>query len=177
MKGVRLHRALIVVLVLLLGSCERDPTKPGFEIPIMSDMKRSLAAEPYTKYEAFENGMTMQMPVAGTVHRGALLSEEDRKELIKSPESLSRGKHMYETYCQVCHGATGQGDGPLIPKYPNPPALDSKKVARMTAEEMVQVIVEGKRDMPAHAGQIEPSDRWMLVHYIQTKFQQGKTKD
>ena len=33
----------------------------------------------------------------------------------KSPESLARGREMYERHCLVCHGAQGRGNGPARP--------------------------------------------------------------
>ncbi len=30
-----------------------------------------------------------------------------------SPESLARGKEMYDLHCLVCHGEQGRGDGPV----------------------------------------------------------------
>jgi mono/diheme cytochrome c family protein len=30
-----------------------------------------------------------------------------------TPESIARGKALYETHCLPCHGAEGHGDGPL----------------------------------------------------------------
>ena len=45
-----------------------------------------------------------------------------------SPEALAQGRALYETFCLVCHGEQGRGDGPLVPKIPNPPAYTSARV-------------------------------------------------
>ena len=42
-----------------------------------------------------------------------------------SPESLARGREMYDTHCIVCHGAQGRGDGPVGQKFvPQPMELN-----------------------------------------------------
>jgi len=37
------------------------------------------------------------------------------------PTDLSSGSQMYKEYCAVCHGTTGQGDGPAIGFMRTPP--------------------------------------------------------
>src|SRR2546425_12222420 len=31
----------------------------------------------------------------------------------RTSESINRGRFLYETYCLVCHGPAGRGDGPI----------------------------------------------------------------
>ena len=38
-------------------------------------------------------------------------------------DTLAQGHALYSTFCFVCHGEHGKGDGPLIPRIPNPPAV------------------------------------------------------
>src|SRR2546422_601179 len=59
-------------------------------------------------------------PVAGTVpitgvEPSVNLQMADRlaNPRTRTSESINRGRFLYETYCQVCHGATGKGDGPI----------------------------------------------------------------
>src|ERR671925_653187 len=61
-------------------------------------------------------------PVAGTVpvEGGELpVTRENADRLVnprtRTAESLNRGKWVFETYCLVCHGERGRGDGPISP--------------------------------------------------------------
>lgn len=35
--------------------------------------------------------------------------------VLTAPAALADGKSLFETYCQVCHGPEGKGDGPGVP--------------------------------------------------------------
>jgi mono/diheme cytochrome c family protein len=44
-----------------------------------------------------------------------------RNPVPSTPESVSRGARVYQSYCAVCHGADGRGDGPAAATlYPRP---------------------------------------------------------
>lgn len=162
-----------IVFTSVFSACSTDTSQPGYEIPIMADMKQAVPYEAYSKNPVFKDGKTVQSPVQGTFHRKALISEGDNPIRI-SPEVISRGEHLYNNYCYVCHGKSGDGDGPLIPRYTNPPPFTSQRLMKMSSIEILNIIVYGKRDMPSHAGQIEEVDRWKLVHYVEKL--QGKAK-
>lgn len=36
--------------------------------------------------------------------------------------NTARGKTIFDAYCVTCHGASGQGDGPIADQLPAPPA-------------------------------------------------------
>jgi len=134
----------------------------------------SFAPNPVTR-----DGKTLQPPVAGTVPRGyhpfryeatsddALRAgRELRNPVAPSAEALSHGRALYETFCLVCHGAQGQGDGPLVPRIPNPPAYTSERVRAMAPGQIFHVISRGSGRMPSYAAQIPYEDRWLVVLYV-----------
>jgi hypothetical protein len=93
----------LVFLLMNLYSCNRNRNNPGWDY--FPDMFYSTAYETNSKNPNFENGMTMRVPVPGTVPRDFTPFEytndpESRikagKELanpfLMTPETLSRGK-------------------------------------------------------------------------------------
>ena len=80
---------------------------------------------------------------------------------------LEQGRRQYETFCAVCHGPSGDGDGPLVPLIPNPPAYSSARVRAMPPGRLFHVITFGSGRMPAYASQIPAADRWSIVAHVQ----------
>jgi mono/diheme cytochrome c family protein len=142
-------------------------------------MQYSPAYLSQTPNPVLPNGMTQQMPVAGTIPRGyqpfhygpkpeeaARAGRELKNPLELTEENLARGRQVYSNYCAVCHGATGAGDGPLIPKYPNPPSYKTEQSKALPDGAMFHVITMGRKNMPSHAAQVSPEDRWKAILYI-----------
>lgn len=124
-------------------------------------------------------GMTAQPAVPGTVprgfqpfHYGPDQAEADRAgRELKNPfpstaDNLARGQYIFVNYCAVCHGAGGAGDGPLIPKYPNPPAYQTEQSRALPDGALFHVITAGRNNMPSHAAQVSAEDRWKVILYI-----------
>lgn len=182
-------RPLCVMLASLLAlvACERDTRQPRYEVQMLTDMQEPVPAESYATSSVFKDGKTMQAPPVGTIPRGGHApfaygtSEEEgdragrelNNPLELSTQNLERGKVVYGNMCLVCHGVSGDGDGPLIPKYPNPPAFTSKRLIEMPDGRIFWIITVGRRDMKSHATQVSVEDRWRLVQYIR-ELQKGK---
>ena len=63
------------------------------------------------------------------------------------------GASEYRTYCAVCHGADGRGDGPMADKLnrrPNDLTLLSKKNSGSFPETVVYQIIDGRRVVLFH---------------------------
>lgn len=80
--------------------------------------------------------------------------------------SLRYGKLMYETNCIVCHGPEGKGNGYIIPKYPQPPSLNSGKLRNAPDGELYHVITHGWQRMWGYKSQLTPLERWSVVNYV-----------
>src|SRR5207302_715869 len=90
---------------------------------------------------------------------------ELKNPLRPTMKVLRRGKVMFETNCAVCHGKLGDGDGPVVPKFPRPPVLYSDKVRNWPDGRIFHVATHGQNLMPSYASQVTPSDRWAIIHY------------
>lgn len=80
----------------------------------------------------------------------------------------AKGRGPYEQYCAVCHGTRGLGNGPMA-KATSPPApkLVSADVRRLTDEELLRIIADGKGStMPAWRGILNDEQLRDVVAYI-----------
>jgi mono/diheme cytochrome c family protein len=174
-----LHSIVAVAIAAASVACARQSPLRGYEY--MPDMARSVPYDTFAANPVTRNGITQQIPVAGTIPRGFLPlhytntradAERAGRELVNpnapNPATLGQGRRLYETFCVVCHGISGDGDGPLVPMIPNPPAYTSDRVRSMPAGHLFHVITYGSGRMPAYASQIPPNDRWLIVGYVDT---------
>lgn len=119
----------------------------------------------------------MNLPPEGTIPRGYTPYPYGKEEGDRAGEDLSNplkskktvfalGQKKYDTYCIVCHGPTGKGNGTIVPKFPMPPSLHSDKVREWSDGRLFHVITKGQNLMPSYAVQITPEERWAIVYYV-----------
>jgi mono/diheme cytochrome c family protein len=180
MKNRASWLGVILLPVIVLGGLllmNRNNAQRNLEWP--TQMQYSPAYLSQTPNPVLSNGITQQMPVAGTIPRGhqpfhygpgpeeaSRAGAELKNPFPPTEENLARGRQVFNNYCAVCHGTTGAGDGPLIPKYPNPPAYNTDKSKALEDGNMFHVITLGRKDMPSHAALVSFDDRWKAVLHI-----------
>lgn len=174
----RLVKSLLLLLLVGTFSCSRSSDQTGIEI--FPDMVHSVAYEAFSENPVTKDGNTMMYAPKGSIARGIKpfhygVGEKEairaggelKNPLAPTKFTLNRGKELYNNYCLVCHGDAGKGDGPLIPKFPNPPSFTSKTLKAYEDGRLFHIIVRGAGDMPSHSAQIiSEKDRWSLVLYI-----------
>jgi len=164
-------RALLASLVVLTA-CRPEDVIHRFTW--FSAMVTQRSIRPYAK---------LRPPVEGTVPVTGppAVVDADATERMPNPrtrtsESVNNGKGVYETYCLVCHGETGRGDGPVSSAAGGPfvgiRSLVTDTVGRRPDGYLYGVIVNaqvmGRGLMPRYGDKIAGSDRWDLVNYIRT---------
>jgi len=84
--------------------------------------------------------------------------------------SLTRGKQLFVIDCQMCHGQTGEGTGPIAPFLANKPAnLTSPVVQSKSDGSMFLTITNGVTGkMPPLNENLLVSERWDVVNFIRT---------
>lgn len=119
----------------------------------------------------------MRPPVPGTVPRGftpyryavadsLIAAQELVNPLPRTADVLGRGQRVYMTYCVVCHGPKGDGQGYIVPRFPQPPSLLTPRVAGFPDGRIFHLVTMGGALMPSYASQILPEDRWAAIHYV-----------
>jgi len=94
----------------------------------------------------------------------------------RTAESLNRGKWVYETYCLVCHGEGGKGDGPISSAVGGPffgvRSLVNDTIARRSDGYIYGVVVNslnmGRGLMPIYGDKVRGTDRWDVVNYVRS---------
>jgi mono/diheme cytochrome c family protein len=156
----------------------------------MPDMARGPAYKAFAPNPATRTGLTLQAPVPGTIARGhrayqfhygageeeaARAGRDLSNPLPLTPATLEDGRGLYQTYCLVCHGANGKGDGPLVVtgKIPTPPAYTSDRVAPFPPGRLFHVVTLGTQKMPSYAALLTPGERWKVVGYVSRTLQRS----
>ena len=166
MSNLKLLQVFVLAGVLALTACRHETPNTVY----MPDMAYSPALK------AQEPG-AMRVPVAGTVSQnsetyayrsddGEVAGRELQNPLKRTKTVLLRGQKMFNTYCIVCHGPSGEGDGHIVPKFPRPPSLQSDKVMAWSDGRIFHTISVGQNLMPSYASQIDMEDRWAIIYYV-----------
>ena len=152
--------ALLLVLIaanLFLG--DKDPELRNFEV--LPTMVHSVPYEAFSSHPDLPRGMTMQPPAPGTIPR-------TRMPAAPSAAQDARGEALYGIYCQLCHGPTGAANGPVAQRgFPAPPAFNSETSLALEPGQILDIITFGQNNMPAHATQLDPHERWLIVRYVE----------
>jgi mono/diheme cytochrome c family protein len=151
-------------------------------------------AEPYYSYAPdmhYSPGLkaqkigSMRPLVTGTIPRGFRpysLTTMDQAKLHLNPlprdrENLLQGKILFNTFCIVCHGKFGEGDGLVAslkdwprPLFPRPPSLQSEKIRDYKDGQIFHVITMGQNLMPSYAEKLNEEERWQVVHYLRVLY-------
>src|SRR5215831_9714828 len=159
---------------------------------IFPDMEWQLKLRPQKPSGFFANGRTSQLPVPGTIARGAPIQTlagavypyEDAPvntgfitgttNFIESnpmpitAASLRRGQQRFTINCSPCHGQLADGNG--ITKKINAMAivanLHDARMVKMADGELFYVITNGRNTMGAYGPNVTVEDRWAIVAYL-----------
>ena len=150
-------------------------------------------AEFYNSNNYNPHQMNMREPAPNTVRRnaqgwlpyrlpndstGLRLSSRLKNPLDSSAQVIADGKILYETYCDHCHGAKGEGNGKVAEgvevdgqkkgNYNGVPNYKSDALKNLSEGHIFHVITYGKNLMWPHGSQISPEDRWKIAKYVKT---------
>lgn len=85
-----------------------------------------------------------------------------------SADSLSKGKKLYLTHCQVCHGKNGDGTGPSARTSNIKPAdFTDPDNMKQSDGSLAYKIMTGRGPMPSWAPVLtDENDLWSMINYI-----------
>lgn len=191
MKKIVIITGLLFSAAAIFVSCDskRQPGKI-----YMPDMAYSRAYESYAELDS--NVFTMDVnnkghkiyynssPVNGTVKQGELFpytvphdtngykisgSIKNPFDTIKiSEKEMEETGRLYNINCGICHGAKGDGNGPLgtTGKIGGIANLTLPAYKDMADGTMFYSITYGKNNMGSYASQLDRKQRWMVIKYV-----------
>jgi mono/diheme cytochrome c family protein len=167
---------ILLGLSALVTSCH-DNLKPNYQY--MPNMYEPVSYNTYSESSAFKNGKEGQLPVEGTINRGFEVYEYENstagydlaKANLKSPldslstEDMDKAKGLYEIYCAICHGDSGNGQGKLVTqgKFLGIPNYKDRVI---TTGSVFHVQTYGLNAMGAYSNQLNAHERWLVATYV-----------
>lgn len=175
-----------LVLAAGLGVLACNPDDAVHHVGWFSTMRHEPKIRPYVMPRPSVPGT---VPITGAevqmigLDPGGKTTTADRlvSPRARTAESLDRGKWVYETYCLVCHGETGHGDGPISAAAGGPfvgvRSLVTDTMARRSDGYIYGVIIHapsmGRGLMPIYGNKVLGTDRWDVVNYVRSLQQQA----
>jgi mono/diheme cytochrome c family protein len=180
----------VAATVGILGFRGSHFRKPPFYI--FPDMEWQLKLRPQKPNGFFTNGISSQLPVAGTIPRGTIMqtaagpvqSYEDApvntgritgttnfvedNPLRVTATLLKRGQQRFTINCSPCHGQLADGNGitKKIGAMLVVTSLHDKRIVEMTDGELFYVISNGRNNMGAYGPNVTVEDRWAIIAYL-----------
>ncbi len=143
------------------------------------DMHVQPKYKPYDPTDFFGDGRSERQPVAGTVARGQLHTDEllytgkengvlaNKFPFPITRADIERGRERYNIYCSPCHDYTGTGRGMIVQRgFPPPPSYHIDRLRQAPAGHFFDVMTNGLGSMYSYASRVEPEDRWRIAAYI-----------
>jgi mono/diheme cytochrome c family protein len=96
-------------------------------------------------------------------------SAAKKNPIAPTQQSIAAGQKIYSKTCAMCHGKSGDADGPAVIELNIHPAkLSDPQLAIESDGALFWKITTGKKPMPAYGKRLSETDRWHLVNYIRT---------
>ena len=171
--------AIVVIILSLAGVRGMTSRRPP--IVLFGDMDNQSKYKSQAESPFFSDGRTMRPLPPGTIQWGRaaaapsseyLADDPAAYQLKKMPAKMDRvllqhGQQVYNTYCAVCHGGAGLGNGVTTQYNMSPPAnYHIDRLRQETDGYFYKVITEGKGLMGGYGPSIRPADRWAVVAYV-----------
>ncbi len=171
--------ALPLLTLVLMAGLRRDLSEPPLRL--RGEMASSPAYLGQAPSPVLPGGASMRAPVPGTLARGQEVFRygPGDDEMVRAGRELfdplphdagvaDHGREVYETFCSVCHGPSGAGDGTVVPPFPNPPDLRADQTSERPDGALYHIITLGRKKMPAHRAQLDPRQRWQVIRYLRS---------
>jgi hypothetical protein len=178
----------------LQGRMSHQPPVELYSDQMFPGMDKQPKLRPQEPDSFFANGVSSQLPPAGTIARsqpivtadGSVYRFEDSpvntgrqtgttnfvdlNPLVIDLALIQRGHDRFDIYCAPCHGKVGDGNG-IVKRIGAMPAvanLHDKRIVELPDGEIFNTITYGKGLMGAAGPLLPAQDRWAVIAYLRT---------
>ena len=142
-------------------------------IPWFDHMIKSRAVSPYSRADLPRYTVPGTVPITGGEGdwgREFLSANSTTADRLVNPvprdSLLAQGDTLFHTFCAVCHGSAGGGNGPVGVKL-GAPSLLTDKAKAFSDGYLYSIIRYGRGLMPRYGDKIyRHADRWAVVNYL-----------
>lgn len=169
---------MVLGFIAFASSCA-NPDRPNYQY--MPDMYVPVSYETYGKIDFLPSGMEAEQPVAHTIPRGwmpykyentpegkaAAKLQASPLDSLNMDNDLAKGGELYNIYCAICHGGTGDGQGTLVKREKILGVPKYNDIARdITVGDVYHTIYYGLNSMGSYANQLNYTERWQVSEYV-----------
>lgn len=184
--------AAAVGMLGLPGRLSRKPPVEVYSDKFFPGMDRQPKLRPQEPNGFFSNGISSQLPPAGTIARsepiemagGPIYSFQDspvntgrvtgttnfveNNPLPVNETLLQRGRERFDVYCAPCHGRLGDGNGitKRLGVMPTVANLHDKRIVELADGDIFNTVTYGKSTMGAYGPLMPAQDRWAVIAYL-----------
>lgn len=156
--------------VAVFGNKLSAQKAPEGTLPREESWYRPEAYQPYNlpnTPEGYEASVALSSPLDQP--------ELNAEGLSCTEETFNKGKEIYQSFCVMCHGANGNGQGSLVSKgaLGGVPSYSGPTLAGLPVGKMYHTLTYGKGLMGSYASQLTPKQRWQVICYIQQWFDEA----
>jgi mono/diheme cytochrome c family protein len=171
------RRLLAAAAALLLAGCDwyyntlPSPDDLMAAVPWFDHMIKSRAVHPYQRADVPRATVPGTVPITGNEANDSTLFKSGNASLADrlvnptdAAATLVKGDTLYRTFCAVCHGQAGAGDG--LVRVGAPSLLTASAQARSDGY-LYSIIRYGRGVMPRYGDKVYlREDRWAIVNYV-----------
>jgi mono/diheme cytochrome c family protein len=174
----RLVRTLVAALAVGVTGCDyyyNDIPSPDdlmHVVPWFDAMILQPSVHPYQRGDVPRNTVAGTVPITGAEAdwsaewgvANTVIADKLVNPLAEQAPS-ARADTLFHTFCSVCHGQAGAGDGPVGPKVAAPSLL-TDRAKGYTDGYLYSMIRYGRGVMPRYGDKVRGIDRWDVVNYV-----------
>lgn len=182
-----MRKAMFALVLLTLGGCNwwynevPSPDDLMHRVPWFDHMILSKGVHPYQRADIPRNTPAGVVPMGGGEREwrlgdpaaafpvyafDTLVANALQHPATPAKVGARSGEELFGTYCAMCHGFQGAGDGTVTP-YNGAPSILTATARHWSDGYIYSIIRYGRAGMPQYGDKIVRSDeRWAVVDYV-----------